>query len=482
MTRTVLKDGFLAYFDAQEARINAFCTLDKSLVENGNSAFFAVKDNIAVKGMEMSSGSEMLRGFVSPYSAHAVQKLEAAGYKVIGKTNTEEFGLGSGTDSSVFGPSHNPWLLGDASANPVAAECGMPSADGGAAAVAAGLVPFALGSDSGGSLRRAAAFCGVSGFKPTQGSVSGYGLSAMASSMETIAIISAGSAIAKEVFGLVRGHDPMNMQSMNWPESAQAGPKKMAAKTKKIGVLDLDALCKSISSDLGIAAGRLLGSGLTEVYGLWAEKFRELGYEIVMVDVPAMRYASQAYHIIASALTSANLARFDGIRYGFRDKSAESHEEVYTLSRRYGFGKESLLQILLGTHVLGQENKSAFYYGAEKLRSLIMEDYKTAFAACDAILSPVNPQLFYGTDHAGAEKEIAHDFLLAGPSLAGLPAVVFQGSMEATGKAHASKMPVGAQLCGPAFSDELLLELAAEYEKANPPAHPKGYKEMWRLA
>lgn len=467
MAISVSKDEYIRYFDSQESNIKAFCNIDKRAIDKADKTLFAVKDNIAVKGMELSAGSNMLKGFISPYSAFVIQKLQNAGYEVLGKTNMDEFGLGFSTESSAFGPSKNPWDI-------------SISADGGAAAVAAGLVPFALGSDGAGSLLKASAFCAVTGFRPTQGAVSRYGLVTAVPGMETIGIIATSVKTAQSVFTKIRGADAMDNLSTDWPQ--RHSNKKPG--NSVIGIIKLESLCKGLKSSFNMPAMELCSKEIIAGYKNIIDNFRSLGFAIEEVELASLSFAPEAHNIIASAQASSGLARYDGLRYGFRSKEAENYDELICNTRGQGFGSEAIIKILLGTHILDQEGKNKLYYKAEKIRSLIKEEYTIAFSECDALLTPVYPFLSASQIPEEYKSHIAYDFLAQGPSLAGIPAIVFQtGALGEAGsvKGSSKAFPLSAMLSGPAFSDEELMAIAGIYEKANPPSHPAGFKNMWEL-
>ncbi|MCL1815194.1 MAG: aspartyl/glutamyl-tRNA amidotransferase subunit A [Treponema sp.] len=431
---------------------------------------FAVKDNIAVKNFSLSCGSKLLASLRSPYSATAVVKLQALGARVIGKTNLDEFGMGSSTDNSGIQKTNNPW---DYSRVPGG------SSGGSAAAVAAGMVPFALGSDTGGSVRQPAAFCGVVGLKPTYGTVSRFGLVAYASSLEGIGIIADSAARTRAVFAVIRGKDPMDDTSRNFPVCApplypslnETGKSTAKNTTGIIGVLSAEA--------------EALEPEVRRSFELTKERFTALGYKLTDVEIPALKYGVPAYYTIATAEASANLARFDGIRYGKRPDWSENPDNLIDKARDAGFGDEVKLRILLGTFVLRSGFQDRYYLRAQKIRAGIRSGFEALLGGSygdtaqnapqmDAILLPVFPTRAFGRgpNSLSPFSQKAADLFTCCANLAGLPAVSFPASVE-------DNLPVGMQLLGRAFSEPILLDMAEAYEKIHPFPHPPGFKAFW---
>ncbi|MDR0403467.1 MAG: aspartyl/glutamyl-tRNA amidotransferase subunit A [Treponema sp.] len=445
---------------------------------------FAVKDNIAVKGFSLSCGSKLLDGFRSPYTATAALKLQDAGAVVIGKTNLDEFGMGSSTDNSALKQTNNPW---DTSRVPGG------SSGGSAAAVAAGIVPFALGSDTGGSVRQPAAFCGVAGLKPTYGAVSRYGLVAYASSLEGIGILADSAARARAVFACMRGRDPMDDTSGDPPDGAPPlypGAQSVAGLT--VGVLSPETVARAAASAAAGNAALEIAAQAAELedevrrgFELAKERFAALGCSLKEVDIPGLKYGVAAYYTIAAAEASANLARFDGIRYGRRPPCAENPDELIDRTREAGFGAEVKLRILLGTFVLRSGFQDRYYLRAQKIRAEIKanfeallggDDYREKPGAnrVDAVLLPVFPSRAFGRGPSSlsAFAQKAADLYTCCANLAGLPAISFPASVE-------GGLPVGVQLLGRAFSEARLLDFAEAYEAAHPFPHPPGYRAFW---
>ena len=407
---------------------------------------FAVKDNIAVNDFRLTCGSGLLEQLESPYTATAIKRLQAEGGVVVGKTNLDEFGMGSSTENSYFGATHNPWDL---------ARVPGGSSGGSAAAVASGVVPFALGSDTGGSVRQPAAFCGVYGLKPTYGTVSRFGLVAYASSLEVIGVISKRVATAGLVFSIMRGQDPLDHSSLDYPEQLRQ-PKAL-----KVGI---PAECRKMKlhEDVRCSFEKTL------------KILPDLGFEVKEIALPSLEYVVSAYYVIAMAEASANLARFDGIRYGARDMSADNPEELVILSRSRGLGEEVRFRILLGTYVLRSGFQDQYYLRAQKIRTAIRSDFELAFSGVDLILMPVYPYPPFKTGSEGLDpftQKLA-DIFTSSANLAGLPAMSFPASME-------SGLPIGMQFLAPPFGEELLFRACSAYESRFPAPDPPLYSTTW---
>jgi aspartyl-tRNA(Asn)/glutamyl-tRNA(Gln) amidotransferase subunit A len=487
----------MEYFKKWEEKIGAFIEIDGKAIESGglkgggksgekksaSGLPFAVKDNIAVKGRSISCGSKLLENVKSSYTATAVKKLEAKGAWVIGKTNLDEFGMGSSTDNSALKKTNNPW-----DTNRVAGG----SSGGSAAAVAAGLVPFALGTDTGGSIRQPAAFCGVVGLKPTYGAVSRFGLVAYASSLETAGVLADSVERCRAVFSIIRGKDENDQTSVEAPANAPK-PEERSDKHRIIGVLPPESVAKAIAAAGGGADSEQALSIAAQAATLEEEVYRgfetakknlaALGHTLVDVEIPSLKYGVPAYYAIAAAEASANLARFDGIRYGKRPDWAENPDDLIDKAREAGFGSEVKLRILLGAFVLRSGFQDRYYLRAQRIRAGIRRsfeallggaDYADSGACCDAVLLPVFPTRAFdrspSTLSPFAQK--AADLYTCCANLAGLPALSFPASVE-----HG--LPVGVQLLGRAFAEATLLDIAEGYEKAHPFPHPSGYEPFW---
>ena len=397
-----------------------------------------IKDNICTKGVTTTCASRMLEQFIPPYNAHVIEKLEEAGAVTLGKLNMDEFAMGSSTENSFFQITHNP-------RDPSRVPGG--SSGGSAAAVAAGEAAFALGSDTGGSIRQPAAFCGVVGMKPTYGTVSRYGLVAFASSLDQIGPLTRDVADSAMVMDCIAGHDSRDSTSIRMDKLPYASQLGQDIRGIKIALPE-----------------EFFGEGLSEDVRkgiqLAARRFQDLGAEIVRVSMPALTHALPAYYIISSAEASSNLARFDGIRYGYRSPDYEDITSLYKNSRSEGFGEEVKRRIMLGTFALSSGYYDAYYKKALQVRTLITRDYSRIFAACDCILSPVAPTTAYkiGEKTANPLEMYLGDIYTVPVNIAGLPGLSMPCAAASDG------MPVGMQLIGPAFSEPLLYRVGYAYE------------------
>ncbi|MEO6052147.1 MAG: Asp-tRNA(Asn)/Glu-tRNA(Gln) amidotransferase subunit GatA, partial [Pyrinomonadaceae bacterium] len=329
----------------------------------------AIKDNICTKGMRTSCGSHILHHYKAQYDATAIKRLNEAGAILIGKTNMDEFAMGSSNETSAFGAVRNPW---DVTRVPGG------SSGGSAVAVASGVVRAALGSETGGSVRQPASLCGIVGFKPTYGRISRYGLVAFSSSLDNIGIFGQTSREVADVLGVIAGRDPLDSTSADVPVPDYAAN------------LDADITGKTVG-----VPRELFGEGIEddvkEKVDAAIDNFRSLGANIVDVELPYAKYGIAVYYIIATAEASSNLARFDGVRYGFRAEEADELRKMYFKTREEGFGAEVKRRIMLGTYVLSSGYYDAYYAKAQKVRALVKRDYKLAFEKCDAILTPTSP-------------------------------------------------------------------------------------------
>ena len=401
----------------------------------------AVKDNICVSGMQASCGSRILGDYHPPYNATVIERLTQAGAVVIGKTNCDEFAMGSSNENSAFGPVRNPW---DTTRVPGG------SSGGSAAAVAAGIVPVALGSDTGGSVRQPASLVGVLGLKPTYGRNSRYGLVAFASSLDQIGIFARKVEDVARVLGVIAGQDPRD------------------ATTADVPVPDYTALTGDLrGARLGFPRA-LFGEGLDEEVGNAVkgvvDVYRDLGAEIVDVDLPHAKYAIAVYYIIATAEASSNLARFDGVRYGFRAEDAPELRQMYRRTREEGFGAEVKRRIMLGTYVLSAGYYDAYYLKAQKVRTLIENDFLTAFQSCDAIITPTSPSTAFAIGEK-VDDPLAmylNDIYTVTANLSGVPGISVPCGLST------ERLPIGFQLLGPYWSESTLFKLAHAYAEARP--------------
>ncbi len=407
-----------------------------------NGLAIAVKDNICTKGMRTSCGSHILHNYEAHYDATAISRLDAAGAIVVGKTNMDEFAMGSSNETSAFGPAKNPWDLDRVPGG---------SSGGSAVAVASGVVRASLGSETGGSVRQPASLCGIVGLKPTYGRISRYGLVAFASSLDNIGIFGRNSTDVADVLGVIAGRDPLDSTSADVPVPDY----KFA--------LDGDVDGKTIG-----VPRELFGEGLDEDVRekvlASVENFRSLGARTVDVELPYAKYGIAVYYIIATAEASSNLARFDGVRYGFRAEDAPGLKEMYFKTREEGFGAEVKRRIMLGTYVLSSGYYDAYYSKAQKVRALVKRDYQRAFEKCDAILTPTSPSVAFKIGERSDDPLAMYlsDIYTVSANLAGVPAISVPCGLSREG------LPIGMQLIGDFWSEDVLLNLGHQYESAFP--------------
>jgi aspartyl-tRNA(Asn)/glutamyl-tRNA(Gln) amidotransferase subunit A len=410
-----------------------------------------VKDLFCVEGVETRAASRILSGYVPPYTATAIAKLEAAGASYLGKLNMDEFAMGSSNENSAFGAVKNPW---DESRVPGG------SSGGSAAAVAAGLAPWATGTDTGGSIRQPAAFCGLVGLKPTYGAVSRYGMVAFASSLDQAGPITRDVTDAALMLKHMQGKDPADNTSTGIPGDV-ALPSAESVQGKKFAIpapLDWNGV----------------QPGVKEVFDLACKRIEAAGGEIVEVPLPHADYALSAYYVIAPAEASANLARMDGVRYGQRAEAPTGLTDMYERTRGDGFGPEVKRRIMLGTYALSSGYYDAYYGRAQQVRTKILEDYRAAFAQCDFIITPTAPSVAFGIGEKTDDPLSMYlgDLFTVPVSLAGLPAIsVPAGLATSDGSAAAEPgtdgaLPVGLQIVAPHFQENELLDAAYAFEKA----------------
>jgi aspartyl-tRNA(Asn)/glutamyl-tRNA(Gln) amidotransferase subunit A len=429
----------LAQADAADQAIAAGAThAEKPLL----GVPIAIKDVIAVKGQPLTCASKILENFVAPYDATVTERLRAAGAILLGRCNTDEFAMGSSTENSAFGRSCNPW-------DPARVPGG--SSGGSAVAVAAHMAPAALGSDTGGSIRQPAAFCGCVGLKPTYGRVSRYGLVAYASSLDQIGCFARNTADAATVLQAISGYDQRDSTSVH-----QAVPDYRAALTGNLKGLKI-----------GLAKEYLVGGLDAEVkHAVEAAvaQLTKLGAEVVEVSLPNTEYAIATYYIIATAEASANLARFDGIRYGVRVPGADPIE-LYCNTRGAGFGAEVKRRIILGTYVLSSGYYDAYYLRAQKVRTLIRQDFLNAFERVDAIVTPTTPSVAFTAGEKSADplQMYLQDIYTISCNLAGICGISVPCGFTAN-----PKLPIGLQVLGKPFGEETILRIAHAYEQSTP--------------
>jgi aspartyl-tRNA(Asn)/glutamyl-tRNA(Gln) amidotransferase subunit A len=399
-----------------------------------------LKDNLCTDGIPTTCASKMLQNFIPPYSSTAVKKLENRGAVLLGKLNMDEFAMGSSTENSIFGPVHNPWNKHYVAGG---------SSGGSAAAVAANLACFALGSDTGGSVRQPASFCGVVGLKPTYGLVSRFGLVAFASSLDQIGPLTKDVTDCAIALDAIAGHDPMDSTSVkkdpeNYLEGIDNGVNEL-----KIGLPD-----EFFDTGLDTEVKRSIFNAISEL--------EKAGASSEEISLPAISNAVPAYYLISSAEASANLARYDGIRYGYRNPEAKNLRELYCLSRGEGFGREVKRRILLGTYALSSGYHDELYNKALKVRRIIANEFNRAFERFDIIAAPAYPTTAFkiGEKLEDPLKMYLSDIYTAGVNLAGLPGLTVPCGIDKNG------MPIGIQLIAKAFDEKLLLRVGYAIEKA----------------
>ena len=422
------------HVDAERARARADA-LDRDGTASGplHGVPIALKDNIAVRGMRTTAGSRILENYISPFDATVVARLETAGAVIIGKTVLDEFAMGSSTENSAFGPAHNPWATDRIPGG---------SSGGSAVAVAAGMTPIALGSDTGGSVRQPAALCGVVGMKPTYGRVSRYGLIAFASSLDQIGPLARTVRDAALLLEVISGRDSHDSTSANQPVPPLVDALSGDIRGLRIGV-PRHLLDTGVDADVLAAFENSLSA------------LQRLGAVISTVELPHSRYAIPVYYLVATAEASSNLARYDGVRYGVRADAAELGE-MYERTRSAGFGAEVKRRIVLGTYVLSAGYYDAYYLKAQQVRTLIRRDFERAFETVDAVAVPTSPTPAFKLGERAddpLQMYLADVFTVSAP-LAGLPAISVPCGFTPEG------LPVGLQFTGRAWDEATLLRVA----------------------
>jgi aspartyl-tRNA(Asn)/glutamyl-tRNA(Gln) amidotransferase subunit A len=439
------------------AELNAFITLTKEAAlaraeafdraaQNGEplpplaGTVLAVKDNLVMRGVKTTAGSKILYNYIAPYTATVIERLQAAGVIIAGKTNCDEFAMGSSNENSAYGIVKNPW---DTERVPGG------SSGGSAVAVAAGMAMASLGSDTGGSIRQPASFCGVVGFKPTYGRVSRYGLIAFGSSLDQIGPFANSVEDAAQLMKVMAGRDPLDATSSDIPTDDYVAALEGDVKGLRVGV---PKEC----------FGQGLDAEVKERVEAAIQKFAELGAEIVEVSLPNSEYAVPVYYLIATAEASSNLARFDGVRYGFRAEETYSLKDMYNRTRDEGFGNEVKRRIMLGTYALSAGYYDAYYGKAQKVRALIESDFRNAFEKCDVLATPVAPTPAFklGEKTDNPLEMYLSDIYTITLNLAGVPGLSMPCGLASNG------MPVGIQLVSRHFDEARLLKAAHHLEQA----------------
>jgi len=468
VTATDCVQHFLDRIQSHNGDLNAFISISESAVEQAESIDqlrkagkplgclaglpIAIKDGICVAGQPTTAGSKMLEKFSPPYDATIVEKLKSAGAVIIGKTNMDEFAMGSSTENSFFGPTANPWATNRVPGG---------SSGGSAACIAGRLAPVAIGSDTGGSIRQPASFCGITGLKPTYGSVSRYGLIAFASSLDQIGPMTRTAKESALLMSVIAGFDPRDSTS------------------SKIQVADFLKSLESPLSGLRIGVVREhLDEGLdSEVNTKITDSisvFKQLGANIEEIEMPHTKSAIAAYYIIAPCEASSNLARYDGVRYTFRAQ-ADDLEEMYRNTRGQGFGDEVKQRIMLGTYALSSGYYEAYYLKASKVRRMIKQDYDEAFQKVDLILGPTTPTTAFKLGQHTQDPLAMYlaDIYTVSANLAGIPAISVPVEPSSNG------LPIGLQLQGRAYEESSLLQAAHQFQIATS-WHTANPSEPWR--
>ena len=449
--------SFLERIEERDSEIHAFLTLDhEQVLDNADKIDnqiekgavsdksilagipVAIKDNIVTRGTRTTCGSKILGNYIPPYDATVVDFLQREGALILGKCNCDEFAMGSSTENSAFFPTRNPL---DTERVPGG------SSGGSAAAVASGFTPLSLGSDTGGSIRQPAAFCGVTGLKPTYGLVSRYGLVAFGSSLDQIGPFGRSAEDVAILLNAISGHDPRDSTSSHRPEEDYTARLQRDIKGTRIGICPnwfTSGLDPEISSSVKHALEILEGQGCS----------------VIEIDLPYSDYAIETYYIIAPAEASSNLARFDGVKYGFRSSDHTDLESMYRNTRTQGFGEEVKRRIMIGTYVLSSGYYDAYFLKAGKVRNLIKQDYLKAFEKVDFIAGPTTPTPPFklGEKTTNPLEMYLSDIYTVGTNLAGIPGLSTPCGKTSTG------LPIGLQLQGPHFSEAGMLNLASVLE------------------
>jgi aspartyl-tRNA(Asn)/glutamyl-tRNA(Gln) amidotransferase subunit A len=440
-----------------EAQLHAYLTLDHEgaleQAEQADASFtrsedkgplqgipVALKDNMCTLGIETTASSRILAGWVPPYDATAVARLKKSGAVITGKTNLDEFAMGSSTENSAYGVTRNPWNTDKVPGG---------SSGGSAAVAAVGSAFGSFGSDTGGSVRQPAAFTGVVGMKPTYGLVSRYGLIAFASSLDQIGPFSRSVADSVAMLETIAGFDPRDATSINAPVPDFGGSLDKGVAGMKIGVVT-DFMNSEIIDSQIISATRAM-----------ADRLQDAGAEIVEISLPSTEFSLSAYYLIAPAECSSNLARFDGVRYGHRSDIEGTTEEMMAHSRAEGFGPEVIRRILLGTYALSAGYYDAFYGQAQRVRTLVRREFATAYEQVDALISPTTPTTAFAVGEKSSDPIAMYysDLCTIPSNLAGDPAISVPVGLDDEG------LPIGFQIMAPALGEQVMYQVAAEVER-----------------
>ena len=401
----------------------------------------ALKDNMNLIGSKTTASSKILENFVSPFNATVTEKLLNNLVPIVGKANLDEFAMGSSNENSAFKKVHNPWDLKKVPGG---------SSGGSAASVAACEAALALGSDTGGSIRLPASFCGIVGMKPTYGRVSRYGLIAFASSLDQIGPFARTVEDAANLLEVISGHDPKDSTSLNLPVEHYAADLNNSLKGKKIGVIK-DLMTEGLEEDVEKAIQNAI------------DTYKSLGAEVVEISLPHLKYSIGIYYILATAECSSNLARFDGVKYGYRTPDAKNLMEMYTKTRAEGFGPEVKRRIMLGTYALSSGYYDAYYKKAQQMRALVTKDFKEAFQKVDALISPTCPNTAFelGAKSSDPLQMYLTDIATISANLAGIPGMSIPAGFDKSG------MPIGLQILAPQLQEKALFNVAYQFEQSH---------------
>ncbi|MEJ5300430.1 MAG: Asp-tRNA(Asn)/Glu-tRNA(Gln) amidotransferase subunit GatA [Thermodesulforhabdaceae bacterium] len=459
ITSVEVTEAYLKRIETLNPKLNAFITVcreralkdaqfytehpERLLEKPLGGIPIAIKDCLCTEGIRTSCGSKILESFVPPYNSTVVEKLSQAGAILIGKTNMDEFAMGSSTEHSYFGPTRNPW---DMSRVPGG------SSGGSAAAVAACLCTGAIGTDTGGSIRQPAAFCGIVGMKPTYGRVSRYGLIAFASSLDQAGPMARNVQDTALLLQIISGYDPKDTTSILKEVPSYCEEMKKPVKNLRLGVPKEYFAVKGMDPNIEEAIRKAI------------KVFESLGARTIDISLPHTEYGVAAYYIIAPAEASSNLARYDGVKYGFRSSSGtQDLISMYSETRYQGFGSEVKRRIMIGTYALSAGYYEAYYHKASQVRNLIRKDFEEAFLTCDAIIAPVTPILpfFIGEKLEDPLSMYLSDIYTLPASLAGIPGITIPCGLSPEG------LPIGLQILGNYFQEDLILRLAYAFDQAS---------------
>lgn len=452
LTKKEILQAYIDRIEEKENDVQAFVTtlteeaneklkkIEDEGIEEGLAGIpIGIKDNICTKGIKTTCSSKILENFVSPYDATVIEKINEEKLIPLGKLNMDEFAMGGSTEHSYFKKTRNPWDLNRVPGG---------SSGGSAAAVAAGMVPWALGSDTGGSIRQPASFCGVVGLKPTYGAVSRYGLVAFASSLDQIGPITKDVKDSAILLNIITGHDKKDSTSVDIEKKDYVKALKNDVKGLRIGV-PKEFLAEGTNKEVKEKIEEAI------------EIYKELGAEVEEISLDVAKYSLATYYIIACAEASSNLGRFDGIRYGYRAKDYKDLRDLFVKSRSEGFGDEVKRRIILGTYVLSSGYYDAYYKKAQKVRTLVMNEFNKAFQKYDVILTPTSPTVAFkiGEKTSDPLEMYLSDICTVSVNIAGLPGISIPCGVDS------NNMPIGMQLIGDKFQEETILNAAYTFEQ-----------------